>query len=186
MADQNLTKLRLRLVVKLMIVMSVFAFGWVLFGSLPDRTNETTEVTRFDVADMRPGEYRLLEWRKKPLFIVKRKPEWEAALMAADAALYHDPDSSESSQPQLAVNPLRSVQNGWFVTLGLGTGMGCTLVFSEPDAAKSGVDAAGGFVDGCDQSNYDLAGRVYVRQHARHNTVVPRWSLVDGEILVGR
>lgn len=171
--------------VKLMIVISVLAFGWVLFGSLPERGSETTEVTRFNVADMQPGEYRLVEWQKKPLFIVNRKSEWEAALQGADAALYHDPDSSKSSQPQLAANPLRSVQSGWFVTLGLGTGMGCTLVFSGPDANKSGVEAAGGFVDGCDQSHYDLAGRVYVRQQAKRNTVVPRWSFKDGEILIG-
>ncbi len=168
-----------------MIVAAVLAFVWVLFGSLPEQGPEVTEIVRFDVSDMQPGDHRLVEWQKKPLFIVYRKPEWEAALIRADAALYHDPDSSKSSQMPSAANPLRSTQNGWFVTLGLGTGMGCTLVFAEPNEATTGVASAGGFIDGCDQSYYDLAGRVYKEQQARRNTVVPRWSLVDGEILVG-
>ena len=94
---------------------------------------------------------------------------------------------------------LRSPVRGWFVTLGLGTGMGCSLVISEPVDAEPGnsetgnagsgsvggtIDA-GGFTDGCDQSRYDLAGRVYSGQQARRNTVVPVWSLVGSEILVG-
>jgi len=166
-------------------MVSVFAFGWVLFGSLPDRGHETTEVVRFNVAEMQAGEYRLVEWQKKPLFIVKRKPEWEAALLSADVELYHDADSSKSSQPESASNPLRSARSGWFVTIGLGTGMGCALVFSAPDADNGAFKAAGGFIDGCDQSHYDLAGRVYDNQHARRNTVVPVWSKVEGEILVG-
>lgn len=174
-----------------MIVAAVLAFVWVLFGSLPDRRPETTEIVRFDISDMQPGDHRLVEWQKKPLFIVHRKPEWEAALMNADAALYHDPHSRKSSQMETAANSLRSAQSGWFVTLGLGTGMGCILAFKEPDLLGGGgtdsveqVDA-GGFYDGCDQSYYDLAGRVYAEQQARRNTVVPQWSLSDGEILVG-
>lgn len=175
----------LRTTVKLMVMIAVLSFAWVLFGSLPERSRETSEVVRFDVADMQPGDYRLVEWQKKPLFIVYRKPEWEAALIAADGSLYHDPVSSESLQMASAVNPLRSAQSGWFVTLGLGTGMGCTLVFSEPNINATGIAAAGGFTDGCDQSRYDLAGRAYVGQQAKRNTVVPKWSLVNGEILVG-
>jgi len=164
---------------------AVLAFGWVLFGSLPERGPDATEVVRFNVADMQPGEHKLVEWQNKPLFIVYRKAEWEASLAGAEDALYHDAASRESTQPQSAANPLRSPQSGWFVTLGLGTGMGCTLVFLQPDARKTGFEVSGGFVDGCDQSYYDLAGRVYNNQQARRNTVIPKWSLVDGEVLVG-
>ena len=183
--EQNTTRLLLRTIVKLMVMVAVLAFAWVLFGSFPERGQETAEVVRFNVADMQPGDYRLVEWQKKPLFIVRRKPEWETALISADTALYRDPDSSKSIQMESAVNPQRSVQSGWFVTLGLGTGMGCTLVFFEPNANESGARATGGFVDSCDQSYYDLAGRVYIDQHARRNTVVPRWKYVDGQILLG-
>lgn len=188
MGELDTKKLVLRTVVKLMVMVALGAFLWVLFGSIPEKDRQVIETTRFNVADMRPGEHLLVEWQKKPLYIVYRKPEWEAALLSANDKLLHDPDSARSTQPTAATNALRSSVPGWFVTLGLGTGMGCTLLFSEPDEtdlAVDGVRDAGGFVDGCDRSRYDLAGRVYVDQQARRNTVVPNWSLVDGEILVG-
>ena len=153
---------------------------------MPQRDRDVAEVTRFNVADMQPGDYLLVEWQRKPLFIVYRKPAWEASLLSGGDELYRDPDSSQSSQPEAATNALRSPVSGWFVTLGLGTGTGCSLVFSEPEdgelAVAGGVEDtdgfidAGGFVDGCDQSHYDLAGRVYREQQARRNTVVPEWS----------
>ncbi len=185
MADQNPTRLLLRTSLKLMVLASVVAFGWVLFGSLPESDVSVAEVVRYNVADMQPGEHRLVEWQKKPLFIVHRKTAWEEALSAAETSLYHDPDSRDSSQSDAATNPLRSAYEGWFVTLGLGTGMGCTLVFSAPDSRLSGFRSAGGYVDSCDQSYYDLAGKVYVGQQARRNTVIPPWSIKDNEISVG-
>ena len=166
-----------------MVMVSLCTFIWVLSGSLPRRDHNALEVTRFNVADMHPGDHLLVEWQRKPLIIVYRKPAWETLLLAASAELYHDPDSILSSQPEAATNALRSPVRGWFVTLGLGTGAGCSLIISEPENAESGD--AGGFIDGCDQSRYDLAGRVYSRQQARRNTVVPVWSLVGDEILVG-
>ncbi len=187
--EQNSKKIILRTTVKLMIMAAVCTFIWVLAGSLPQRDRGVAEITRFNVAGMQPGDHILVEWQRKPLFIVYRKPAWETALLAAADELYQDPDSSRSSQPQAATDALRSPISGWFVTLGLGTGMGCSLVFSQPADAESvtagGVGDAGGFVDGCDQSHYDLAGRVYREQQARRNTVVPEWSLVGSEILVG-
>ena len=176
-----------------MVLAAVCAFIWVLSGSVPERDRTAGEVTRFNVAGMQPGDHVLVEWQRKPLYIVYRKPEWEAALLSAAADRYRDHDSSSSTQPDTATNALRSSVRGWFVTLGLGTGSGCSLVYSEPaivesdaatDSATVIVDA-GGFVDGCDQSRYDLAGRVYKSQHARRNTVIPEWSLAGSEILVG-
>ena len=182
-----------------MVMAALGMFIWVLAGSVPERVRDASEVTRFNIADMQPGDHLLVEWQRKPLFIVYRKPAWEAALLSADAELYHDPDSSDSTQPDTATNALRSPLRGWFVTLGLGTGMGCSLTITEPadvesdnsesgDAGSASVDGtidAGGFTDGCDQSRYDLAGRVYSGHQARRNTVVPVWSLVGSEILVG-
>ena len=48
-----------------------------------------------------------------------------------------------------------------------------------------GVAWPGGFVDSCDASRYDLAGRVFREQSAKKNIVVPEWQLVDGNIVVG-
>ncbi len=175
----------LRVLVKLMSLLALCAFGWVLFGSVPERAPGEIEVTRFDVSDMKPGDYLLIEWQKKPLYIVYRKPQWESALQSVDTDLYRDPDSRNSVQPAEASNALRTMVPGWFVTLGLGTGAGCSLTFSQPDndtAANDGLP--GGFIDGCDQSRYDLAGRVYAGQSARRNTVIPQWRLESGVILI--
>ena len=191
MVEQNPRKIILRTIVKLMVMVALCTFVWVLLGSLPERDRNTAEVTRYNVADMQPGDHRLVEWQRKPLFIVYRKAAWETALLSASDELYHDPDSIRSSQPEEATKTLRSPVRGWFVTLGLGTGSGCSLVISKPvdDESEASDSAsendAGGFTDGCDQSRYDLAGRVYDRQQARRNTVVPDWSFAGNEILVG-
>ncbi len=190
---QNSRLTLLRVLVKLMSLLALCAFVWVLFGSVPERPQGEPEVTRFNVSDMQPGDYVLVEWQKKPLYIVYRKPDWESALRSADAGLYRDPDSNHSVQPARVVNALRSTVPGWFVTLGLGTGAGCTLTFTDPDPdpdpdpdrqATTGDGMPGSFTDGCDQSRYDLAGRVYADQAARRNTVIPEWRLESGEILV--
>lgn len=171
---------------KLMVLVALIAFIRVLSGSLPERDSVAeVAVVRFSVADMQPGDHQLLEWNNKPLFIVYRERKWESALLDADPSLYRDPDSGNSEQPEFAENALRSQQSGWFVTLGLGTGAGCALIISLPDsAAEDGMARAGGFTDGCDDSRYDLAGRVYSNQAAKRNTVVPTWRLDGTEILV--
>ncbi len=174
----------LRVMVKIMLLLALGAFLWVLFGSVPKRGPVEAVVTRFNIADMQPGDFQLLEWQKKPLFIVYRKPDWESALQSASAELYRDPGSQKSTQPVGANTALRSAATGWFVTLGLGTGAGCTLAFKEPQASGNEVDTNGYFSDGCDQSRFDLAGRVYKDQAAPRNTVIPEWRLEGNEILV--
>ena len=191
MLEQNSRKIILRTIVKLMVMAALCTFIWVLSGSFPERDRDAVEAVRFNIADMQIGDHLLVEWYRKPLFIVYRKPEWEAALLSADAELYRDPDSKRSSQPETATNALRSSVNGWFVTLGLGTGTGCSLVISEPANVESAtadsdkIPDTGGFIDNCDKSRYDLAGRVYRKQQAQRNTVIPEWSLVGSDIVVG-
>jgi len=180
----------IRVLVKLMIFVAIFAFLRILFGSLPERDAVVEPVVaRYSVSDMKPGDYQLVEWNNKPLFIVYRKSAWDSQLGEASGALYRDPHSERSEQPDDARNALRSPYPGWFVTLGLGTGAGCALTFDEPvNTSQDTVSAqrvmAGGFTDGCDKSRYDMAGRVYVDQAAKRNTVVPQWRLQGQTILV--
>ena len=190
MSDQSGRLVFMRVLVKLMILFAILAFLRVLFGSLPERDLVVElPVARYSVADMKPGDYQLVEWNSKPLFIVYRKSAWDSQLDEASGELYRDPLSERSEQPDDAKNALRSPYSGWFVTLGLGTGAGCALTFDKPanttQDEKSGKSVpAGGFTDGCDQSRYDLAGRVYLEQAAKRNTVVPQWRLEGQTILV--
>jgi len=67
----------LRLIMKLMVGFAIAVVVWMMLGSLPQRQQEarTVSVSRYDVSDMVPGEHRLVEWQKKPVSIVYRKPE---------------------------------------------------------------------------------------------------------------
>lgn len=181
MSEQSGRLVFLRVLVKLMVLVAIVAFVRVLFGSLPERDSVVElPVVRFSVADMQPGDFQLVEWNNKPLYIVYRKSAWESQLSNAAGERYHDPESERSEQPDDARNALRSPSAGWFVTLGLGTGAGCALTLEVPDNTSPG----GGFIDGCDKSRYDLAGRVYADQAAKRNTVVPQWRLEEGVILI--
>jgi len=176
----------LRLLLKVMAFVVLIAFVRILLGSLPERDSEPElSVSHFDVSAMKPGDHKLIEWSNKPLFIVYRKEVWESALTAAKSELYRDPQSARSTQPDNAVGALRTPHVGWFVSLGLGTGAGCALTFEAPEVAPADERMpAGGFIDPCDNSRYDLAGRVYAKQAAKRNTVVPEWRLEGEQILV--
>ena len=193
LTNNNPRLLVLRVLVKLMVLFAISAFLWVLVGPESNSRSdpESLEVTRYDVSDMQPGDHRIVEWNSKPLLIVYRTPEWERALVSADANLYHDPLSRHSVQPVGAKNALRSAQAGWFVTLAIGTGIGCSLSFETSvitrldDNEQTSVQlTTGGLIDDCDRSRFDLAGRAYKDQNAKKNTVVPNWQHKENEIVV--
>ena len=186
MNKQNTRLLTLRVLVKLMSLLALGAVFWVLFASVPEPDSREAQITSFNISDMQPGDARQVVWESKPLWIVYRKPSWESALASFSPSWFEDPSSRHSVQPAGAANSVRSSVPEWFVTLGLGTGSGCALEFVPPsdDGDLSDQLNVGGFTDGCDQSRYDLAGRVFIDQQARRNTVIPAWELSAGMILV--
>jgi len=170
-----------------MIYAAVAAFAWVLFAPFvgPEDTHRLNDEVRFAVADMQPGDVELVNWAGKPLIIARRTDQWEMQLTTANSARLKDASSRDSAQPPAMSNPLRSIESGWFVAVGLGTGSGCAVQYKEPSSVViSGARWPGGFIDGCDQSRYDLAGRVLVGQAARKNLVVPEWRLDGAEIIL--
>src|SRR5690606_40031232 len=48
-----------------------------------------------DIADMKPGEMKTVEWRGKPVWVLKRSPEMVSGLKALDGQLA-DPDSARN------------------------------------------------------------------------------------------
>jgi len=181
-------RLYLRLAVKLMLCVAVLGTLWVLLQATGERggVQETAPAVVFDIADLKPGDIKIVVWANKPLMIMHRLPEWAAVLAALDSGLFRDPASQSSVQPDTALNPYRSANPDWFVAVGLGTAMGCPLKFIAPSSEQYlGRSWPGGFVDSCDATRYDLAGRVFRQQSARQNTVVPEWKLQDGKIVVG-
>ncbi len=139
-----------------------------------------------DISKLEPGAMLKVEWRGKPVFLVRRTPEMLATL-AEGAGVLADPASDGSRQPDYAKNEARAVKPEFFVVLGVCTHLGCAPVsrFTRGDVELGG-DWPGGFYCPCHGSKFDLAGRVYKGVPAPTNLEVPPYTFVDdNNILVG-
>jgi len=128
---------------------------------------------------------KTLLWDGRPIIIYRRSDSDIAYLQQADDRL-SDAASKKSKQPDWAKNATRSRESQLFVSIGVGTDFSCPLKF-VPATAETflGKPWAGGFVDECRGSRYDLAGRVYQSQYATKNLIVPNYTVRDGSILLG-
>lgn len=150
------------------------------------RTKAAGAPVEVDVGDLRPGEMMTVEWRGRPIWIVRRTPEMLEALPGLDSRL-RDPDSEAEQQPGYAQNEWRSIEPDLFVTIGLCTHLGCVPTF-VPNAGPTAFDPDwhGGFMCPCHLSKFDMAGRVYDGVPAPANLVVPSYRFLDERrILIG-
>lgn len=137
-----------------------------------------------DVGKIEPGERITVEWRGKPVFIVRRTPEVIAELQRSSSVL-RDPDSEASEQPAYARNPYRSVRPEVFVVVGVCTHLGCAPLYRpEVAAPELGSDWPGGFFCPCHGSKFDLAGRVFTGVPAPLNLQVPPYRFVGESVIV--
>jgi ubiquinol-cytochrome c reductase iron-sulfur subunit len=139
-----------------------------------------------DVSKLEPGAMLKVEWRGKPVWVVRRTPQMLRELAAA-APFLLDPDSNASVQPKYAKNEWRSSRPEYLVVLGVCTHLGCSPLpkFAPGDLTVS-ADWPGGFYCPCHGSKFDIAGRVWKGVPAPSNLTVPPYTLVaDGRILVG-
>lgn len=144
---------------------------------------------RVDFSKLEPGQQITVNWRGKPVWILRRSAEMlENLESAAFRSRLRDPDSEvESQQPTYAQNALRSIESEYLVVIGICTHLGCVPTF-RPDVAPLdlGPDWPGGYFCPCHGSKFDLAGRVYKAVPAPTNMVIPPYRfLSDTEILVG-
>ena len=140
-----------------------------------------------DISDLQPGGVKTVEWRGKPVWIMRRTPEMLAALPQQDAALA-DPASRKDQQPEYARNPQRSIRPEVFVTVGICTHLGCspTAVPAGTSNPSVGDQWQGGFFCPCHGSTFDLAGRVFKNKPAPDNLEVPPHMYIsDTRLLIG-
>lgn len=139
-----------------------------------------------DVSKMAPGEMQILEWRGKPVWIVRRTKEMLDGIKKSDANVA-DPKSEVPQQPEYAKNEFRSVKDEFAVLVGVCTHLGCSPQLKSSDAqAEMGADWSGGFYCPCHGSKFDFAGRVYKGVPAPTNLQVPPYTfLSDTKILIG-
>jgi ubiquinol-cytochrome c reductase iron-sulfur subunit len=168
-------------------------FVAVPFGSSfapSERAKAAGAPVEVDISALKPGEKMTVEWRGKPVWIVRRTPEQLAALPKLDPLLA-DPKSLRNPDeltPPYARNESRSIKPEILVTVGICTHLGC----SPTDKFIPGAQASlpdnwpGGFLCPCHGSTFDMAGRVYKGKPAPDNLVVPpHVYLSDSRILIG-
>jgi ubiquinol-cytochrome c reductase iron-sulfur subunit len=139
-----------------------------------------------DASKLEPGSMLKVEWRGKPVWVLRRTPEMLASLEKSTDFLL-DPQSEASTQPDFAKNPARAKNPEFFVVLGVCTHLGCSpLAKFTPGDVTVSADWPGGFYCPCHGSKFDLSGRVYKGVPAPSNLAVPPYTfLADGRILVG-
>ncbi len=143
-----------------------------------------------DISALKPGEKMTVEWRGKPVWILRRTPEQLAALKKLDAQLA-DPKSERKpteQAPEYARNEVRSIKPEYLVVLGICTHLGCSPNDKFQTGAQPSLpdDWQGGFFCPCHGSMFDLAGRVYKNKPAPDNLEVPQHMyLSDTKLLIG-
>ncbi len=154
-----------------------------------ERAKAAGAAVEVDISTLQPGEKRVVEWRGKPVWIMRRSPEQLAALEKLDPQLA-DPKSDRTAYPtpEYAKNRHRSIKPEYFVGVGICTHLGC----SPGDKLSPGPqpslpdDWVGGFLCACHGSTFDLAGRVFKNKPAPDNLEVPpHYFTSDTSLLIG-
>lgn len=144
-----------------------------------------------DISTLTPGEMRTIEWRGKPVWILKRTPEMLASLKKADGQVA-DPDSKRkdfSETPEYALNEWRSIKKDILVVVGICPHLGCSPSSRFQAGAQPSLpdDWQGGFLCPCHGSTFDLAGRVFKNKPSPDNLQVPRYMFEgDAKLVIGK
>jgi ubiquinol-cytochrome c reductase iron-sulfur subunit len=143
-----------------------------------------------DISGMKPDEMRTVEWRGKPVWVIRRTPDQVSELARLDGELA-DPNSLRDPAvytPKYAQNGYRSIKPEYLVVVGICTHLGCSpspKIQAGPQPSLPN-DWPGGFFCPCHGSTFDLAGRVYKNKPAPDNLEVPpHMYLSDTKILIG-
>lgn len=139
-----------------------------------------------DISKLRPGVLLSVEWRGKPVWILRRTDAM-LRLLGKDDRLLNDPQSAVPQQPAYCRNPTRSIKPEYLVSVGICTHLGCVPTF-RPEIAPAdlGPEWRGGFYCPCHGSKFDLAGRVFKGVPAPTNLTIPRHAYLSNfQLIIG-
>lgn len=137
-----------------------------------------------DLQGIESGGIRIVEWRGKPVFILRRSQDMLDSLLRHDDLLA-DPTSRRSIQPESTRNAMRSSRPEMAVLEAVCTHLGCIPSFRPtPGAPDLGASWPGGFYCPCHGSKFDFAGRVFKNVPAPTNLTVPPFQFASGSKLV--
>lgn len=155
-----------------------------------ERAKAAGAAVEVDISGLKPGEKMTVEWRGKPVWIVKRTPEQLATLPKLDNQLA-DPKSlrkMDEITPAYARNEGRSIKPEIFVAVGICSHLGCSPSDKFQTGAQPSLpdDWQGGFLCPCHGSTFDMAGRVFKNKPAPDNLEVPpHMYMSDNRLLIG-
>jgi ubiquinol-cytochrome c reductase iron-sulfur subunit len=152
-----------------------------------ERAKALGAAVEVDIGDIPPGGMKTVEWRGKPVWVMRRTPEMIASLNGQEAELA-DPQSKKDTLPDALRNPGRSEREDVFVAIGICTHLGCspTAVAAGSGNPSVGADWKGGFFCPCHGSTFDLAGRVFKNKPAPTNLEIPPHRyLSETRIVIG-
>jgi ubiquinol-cytochrome c reductase iron-sulfur subunit len=154
-----------------------------------ERAKAAGAAVEVDIGALQPGEKVTVEWRGKPVWIMRRTPEQLAALEKLTPQLA-DPNSERTAYPtpEYARNTHRSIKPEFFIAVGICSHLGCSPIDRLQPGAQPSLpdDWQGGFLCPCHGSTFDLAGRVFRNKPAPDNLEVPPHMFVsDTRVLIG-
>jgi len=155
-----------------------------------ERARAAGAAVEADIGGLKPGEKMTVEWRGKPVWIVRRTPEQLAELPKVDKELA-DPESKRTNfatTPEYARNDWRSIKKEYLVVVGICSHLGCSPSDKFALGAQPSLpdDWKGGFLCPCHGSTFDMSGRVYKDKPAPDNLEVPPYMyLSDSRLIIG-
>lgn len=142
-----------------------------------------------DISKLEFGQQMIVEWRKKPVWILRRSEGAIQELASLDDSLLDPNSDNTNQQPDYAKNPSRSIKDEFLVLIGVCTHLGCSPTYVpkvEAESRNLGDEWKGGFFCPCHGSKFDLAGRVYKGVPAPKNLAIPPYHFIgDNRIRIG-
>ncbi len=139
---------------------------------------------RANISKIQPGQQMTVEWRGKPVWVVRRTKEMLDSIEKMNDKVL-DPESQEPQQPEYIKGVYRASRPEFAVLVGICTHLGCSPQY-RPDVAPAdlGSDWFGGFFCPCHGSKFDLSGRVYKGVPAPLNLEVPPYKYIDDNTII--
>jgi len=138
-----------------------------------------------DVSKLEPGQQITIEWRGKPVWVLRRTPQMVAQL-EKNAGLLVDPASEAAKQPEYIKGTARAIKPEIFVAEGVCTHLGCSPTLKKEVGAASdmGADWPGGYYCPCHNSRFDLSARVFKGSPAPSNLAIPPHRYASDAVIV--
>ncbi len=154
-----------------------------------ERAKAAGAAVEVDISDVAPGTKKVVEWRGKPVWIMRRTEEELANLSKIEGELA-DPKSERKAYPtpEYAKNTHRSIKPEYFIGVGICTHLGCSPGYKFATGPQPSLpdNWVGGYLCACHGSTFDLAGRVFKNKPAPDNLEIPpHYYVSDTVVLIG-